>query len=108
MDAKRRWLRMASCDEVLTFDGDQAGGCAAGAREGGAQLFDARVLTAFDQAGTRAEGAGGHRGDFTLPGAAAGGILCVESIFLLQVQPLHAAFPRRMVMRGKVPTLRVA
>jgi hypothetical protein len=55
-------------DEVLAFDGDEAGGCFSGAREGGAQLLDARVLAAGDETRLRAEGAGGHRGDFTLPG----------------------------------------
>ena len=52
-------------DEVLAFDGNEPGGGAAGAGEGGAQLFDARVLAALDEAGACAEGAGGHRGDFT-------------------------------------------
>src|ERR1700761_2913270 len=54
-------------DEVLAFDGDEASGRSAGAGEGGAELLDARVLAAGDETWLRAEGAGGHRGDFTLP-----------------------------------------
>src|ERR1700760_1388422 len=36
--------------EVLAFNGDESGGGSAGAGERGAQLFDARILTAFDEA----------------------------------------------------------
>ncbi len=57
-------------DEVLTFNGDEAGGGSPSAGECGAQLFDARVLTAFDEAEARVQCADGHRGDFTLPGGA--------------------------------------
>ena len=53
--------------EMLAFDRDQAGGCASGAGEGGAEFLDARVLAAFDKAETGTEWAGRHRGDFTLP-----------------------------------------
>jgi hypothetical protein len=59
-------------EEMLAFDGEEPGRSAAGAGEGGAQLFDARVLAALDEAGACAEGAGGHRGDFTLPGTTGG------------------------------------
>jgi hypothetical protein len=52
-------------DEVLAFDGNETGGGAASACESGTQLFDTRVLAALDKAGACAEGAGGHRGDFT-------------------------------------------
>jgi hypothetical protein len=53
-------------DQVLAFDGNEAGGGAAGAGEGGAEFLDERVLAAFDEAEASAYGAGGHRGDFTL------------------------------------------
>jgi hypothetical protein len=36
-------------DEVLAFNGDEASGRSPGAREGGAQLLDARVLAAGDE-----------------------------------------------------------
>jgi hypothetical protein len=84
-------------DEMLAFDGDEAGGRSAGARECGTQLLNARILAAGDETGLRAEGAGGHRGDFTLPGLFAGGILSVENIFLFVV-----------VMLANCPALRVA
>jgi hypothetical protein len=60
-------------DEVLAFDGNEASGRSAGSGEGGAQLLDARVLAAGDETWLRAEGAGGHRGDFTLPGSSMNG-----------------------------------
>src|SRR4051794_35773436 len=52
-------------DEVLAFDGDEAGGGSAGAGEGGAEFLDARVLAAFNKAEAGTNGAGGHRGDST-------------------------------------------
>lgn len=52
-------------DEVLAFDGDEAGGGSASAGKGGAEFLNARVLTAFNEAEAGANGAGGHRGDFT-------------------------------------------
>ena len=42
-------------DEVLAFDGDEAGGGSSGAGERGAQFLDARVLTAFDEAEARVQ-----------------------------------------------------
>ena len=56
---------MASVTRCSTFDGDEAGGGSAGAGERSAELLDARILAAFDKAEASAEGAGGHRGDFT-------------------------------------------
>lgn len=81
-------------DEVLAFDGDQAGGGAAAVREGGAQLFDTRILAALDQAGRRVGCAGGHRGDFT-PGD--GAVSCLVACAGIQEDVFPATFRRALV-----------